>query len=58
VEPSSPSYCELVVPKDPRQPSPLGGKVTATSTLASGGDDHQGSLGTASSKCDGLDSST
>ncbi len=34
------------------------GTVSATSTLASGGDDRRGSLGTASSKYDGLDSST
>jgi hypothetical protein len=33
-------------------------KLTATSTLASGGDNRRGSLGTASSKYDGLDSST
>ncbi len=32
--------------------------LTATSTLASGGDDRRGSLGTASTKYDGLNSST
>jgi hypothetical protein len=32
--------------------------LTATSTLASGADDRRGSLGTATSKYDGLDSST